>query len=65
MKFAQIVVLDESGFEVWDGSLRQFARDNAMGAAEVAALVAELRVEQAPASFGGGAGHQFLVCLVA
>jgi len=37
--------MDETGLHMYDGSLHQFAHDNAMDREEIAALIAELRAE--------------------
>lgn len=69
LRMAQVVLLDDRGAEVWNGSLRQFFRDNRMSGAEAKIIVDQLRPrdhihEPAFVKMGGGVGVEFMLCLL-
>jgi hypothetical protein len=69
MKYADVVLMDEQGADVWEGSLREFFRDNGMGRADARAIIDQLRPRQdtghmEPATIGGGAAPQFELMLI-
>jgi hypothetical protein len=70
MKFAQVMLMDETGTEIWCGTLRQFARDNGMDRRDVAMTIEAFRFpvrthgRPEPVSFGGGASPEFDLHLV-
>lgn len=69
LKLARVVLMDDRGAAVWDGTLRQFFRDNHMTGADAKLVVEQLRprghlMEPAFVKMGGGAGVDFMLCLL-
>lgn len=58
-----ISVRDESGADLWSGSLHEFFRSNDMHAEERAFVCGVLRAGE-PARFGGGAAPEFIAAVV-
>jgi hypothetical protein len=69
MKLAAVVLMDESGAYVWEGTLTQFFRDNAMDRDQRREIVRGLRPRadmpefSEPVFIGGGAAPEFALLL--